>query len=48
MDANAYPVWSIATTLGEEAVVRPYCEVGKYNMGEYTGEALLPHPALEQ
>jgi hypothetical protein len=49
MDANAYPVWSVATTLGEEAVVRPYCTppTGR-TMGPYTPEALQPHPALER
>jgi len=46
MDGNAYPVWSIATTLGEDAVVKPFCNVGKYNMGAYTTEALKDHPAL--
>jgi hypothetical protein len=47
MDGNAYPAWSIGTTLGEDAIVRPYCEVGKYNMGAYTTEALQEHPALD-
>lgn len=46
MDANAYPVWSIATTLGEDAVVMPYCDVGRFNMGAYNPENLLPHPVL--
>ncbi len=46
MDGNCYPVWSIATTLGEDAVV-PYCNVVKNNMGTYDPSALRPHPALE-
>jgi len=46
MDGNAYPVWSIATSLGEDAIV-PYCVVGKYNLGTFDFATLRPHPALE-
>ena len=47
MDGNPYPSWSIATTLGEDAIVQPYLDLGKYNMGAYNPTALLPHPALD-
>lgn len=46
MDSNPYPVWSIATSLGEDAIV-PYCVVGKYNLGTFDFATLQPHPALE-
>lgn len=46
MDANPYPVWSVATSLGEDAIV-PYCVVGRGNLGPFDFATLQPHPALE-
>ena len=45
MKGNPYPVWSIATTLGEDAIV-PYCIVSRANLGQFDHSTLRPHPAL--
>ncbi len=46
MDANCYPAWSVATTLGEEAVV-PSWVVGKYNLAVFDATAIVDTLAFD-
>jgi hypothetical protein len=44
MDGNTYPIWSVATTLGEKAVV-PYWRMGRPGRpGSYITDGLKPVP----
>lgn len=48
MDGNAYPVWSIAYSLGEQAIVPYWGDLPRRNMGPFNAAQMRATPALTE